>query len=124
MGSHISTIFSTLSQIVGLFSSQLLSVRRSLFAFQVPVSSFSLSFFRLRFDFRMLSTVLIPLSKNPLSLLCESGLPSSEETSIFSFSGLLIGEAGSEVTLLVSNSIFLFILSLSRRFTKQVDGNH
>jgi len=69
----------------------------------------------------MLNIVLIPLSKSPL--LRKVGLLSSEATSIFSSPALLVGEAGSEVTLLGSNSAFLFILSFDKGFSKQVDRN-
>lgn len=124
--SIFSLITSTPLQIVVSFSSELLENRQeSCFRFQVPVPSFPFSMLRLRLDFRKLNIVLIPLSMNPLFPLCIVGLFSSEATSIFSSSVLLVGEAGSEVMLLAFNSIFLLILlPFNNRFSKQVDDNH
>lgn len=123
--SIFSLITSTPLQIVVSFSSELLENRQESFRFQVPVPSFPFSMLRLRLDFRKLNIVLIPLSMNPLFPLCIVGLFSSEATSIFSSSVLLVGGAGSEVMLLAFNSIFLLILiPFNNRFSKQVDDNH
>lgn len=123
--SIFSPISSTPLETVVLFPSQLFANRKeNLPPFHVPVLSFPFSLFRLRIDFRMLSTVLTLLSRNPLSLLCKGRLLSSEATSSFSPPSLFVREAGSEVMLLGFNTVLLFILSFSKGVSKQVDSNH